>query len=247
MSDRLIFICYSEKDTKWMKLLQAQLGVLEQDGVQVFNKTTIGAGEDWVQRVEEALGKACVAVLLVSPDTLGPDFILKDEIKKVLTLRYEEGLRIFPIIVESCLWKRVDWLKRMGVRPSDQRPLQGRSAAKRAEELTSIVSEIAIIVDSAAELASPPGPTVLPESPDRVSKADTSPTAPIESSRAVQDLKAKRDKYLEKISELDRQIESSSSQTSPAGVATNPPASFGEGPGESISSQTITKPLESER
>jgi hypothetical protein len=134
----------------------------------------------------------------------------------------------------------------MGVRPKDK-SLEEKSAAKATRELTNIVVEISKIIGSLADPDNQPGPPLQPESPDRVSKADTSATAPIESSRAVQDLKAKRDKYLQKINELDRQIESSSSQTSSTGVEANQAASFGEGPGESISSQTTTKPFESER
>jgi hypothetical protein len=237
MSDRLIFICYNEKDKKWKQLLEEQLGVLEQDGLEVFSDTNIETGEDRIQKIEEALRRACVAVLLVSAGSLNPKLILSEERKTLLTLRDQQGLRIFPIIVRSCLWEKVEWLSRLGVRPRDKKPLEEKSAAKTNRELTDIVAEIAKIVAATTGLDSQPA-AVQPETPDRVSKADTSATAPVESSRNVQNLKAKRAKYLEKISELDRQIESSSSQTSSTGVDANLPASFGEGLGENISPQT---------
>jgi hypothetical protein len=117
----------------------------------------------------------------------------------------------------------------MGVRPKDKKPLEGKSVAKTNLELTDIVAEIAKIVAASTGLGTQPT-TVQPEVPDRV---QAPPVLPIQAPpRRVQDLEAEYEETKKKLSELHKQIELSSSQSSSTGAEANIPASFGEGPGE---------------
>jgi len=188
MSDRLIFICYSRKDKKWKELLEEQLGVLEQQGsLAVWSDSDIGAGEDWYQKILDALQKACVAVLLVSAGSLNSKFILREEVVRLLKLRDEEGLRIFPIIATDCLWEEVEWLSRMQVRPRDRRPLQEKSAPKKATELRNVAAEIAKIVGASAKLASLTGSQGPREPQNRAPAPESSTKADEEDSQKLRE------------------------------------------------------------
>jgi len=147
MTKPAIFISYSHKDEKWKDRLVTQLGVLEQQGTfEVWTDREIGAGEDWNQKIEDALQNARIAIFLVSANSLTSHFILKEEVVRMLERRTREGLRIIPIIVGDCLWQRVEWLARMQVRPQGGRPLQEMTRARREAELSKIVMEVADVL-----------------------------------------------------------------------------------------------------
>src|SRR5205823_2102463 len=147
MSKPSIFISYSHKDEKWKDLLESQLRVLAMEGsYEVWTDRQIGAGQDWNEEIEKALQKASVAILLVSANFLTSKYILEKEVGNTLTRRDKEGLSVIPIIVSDCPWEHVKWLSKMQARPRDGRPLQGMSAARKAKELTQIVTEVAKII-----------------------------------------------------------------------------------------------------
>jgi hypothetical protein len=87
--------------------------------------------------------RADVAILLISADFLRSRFILGTEVPTLLQRRHDEGLRIYPILVRGCVWKRITWLKPMQVRTDRGKPLPG---GKNGDELLpDIVTEIADI------------------------------------------------------------------------------------------------------
>jgi tetratricopeptide (TPR) repeat protein len=153
MTSPTVFISYSHKDEVWKDHLVTHLGVLQQEDIlDVWDDRRIGAGEDWYQKIEEAIAKARVAVLLVSADFLTSKFIRSKEIPNLLERRDEEGLRIFPVIIKPCAWKQVKWLKKMNLRPKDGRALSGGSDFEIDTNLVAIAEEIASIVLRTAEM-----------------------------------------------------------------------------------------------
>ena len=141
MAKPSIFVSYSHKDRTWMLRFLTHLEVLG-DTFDVWTDDKIGAGEAWDARIEAAMAKASVAVLLVSANSLTSKFILKREIVELLKRRDREGLKVFPVIVRQCAWRRVEWLAAMQVRPLDGRPLYGRKGADIDTELTKIALEL---------------------------------------------------------------------------------------------------------
>ncbi|MGH9425922.1 MAG: TIR domain-containing protein, partial [Terriglobia bacterium] len=119
--------------------------------VEVWTDSKIGTGEDWEKEISEALQNACVAILVVSASSLNTKYILKEERARLLRLRDQEGLRIFPLIATDCGWGDVTWLANMQVRPRDRRPLQEKSAARKNSELTNLAAEIAKIIGASTQ------------------------------------------------------------------------------------------------
>ncbi|MFL6203401.1 MAG: TIR domain-containing protein, partial [Thermoanaerobaculia bacterium] len=119
-----IFISYSHKDEAWKDRLASHLGVLaKQELLDLWDDRRIGAGEEWFEEIEAAIEDADVAVLLVSADFLNSKFILEEEVPRFLQRRVDDGLKVFPLVVRHCLWKRVAWLSRLQLRPKDGKPL----------------------------------------------------------------------------------------------------------------------------
>jgi len=177
MTSPTVFISYSHKDEVWKDRLVTHLGVLQQEGLlDLWDDRRIGAGADWYQKIEEAIARASVAVLLVSADFLTSKFILSKEIPRLLERRDKEGLRIFPVIIKPCTWKHVKWLARMNLRPKDGRPIQGGSEFEVETDLATIAEEIAGIIGPTVEMPEKEG--YIPLGPKKISLAKLPSTNP---------------------------------------------------------------------
>jgi tetratricopeptide (TPR) repeat protein len=172
-----VFISYSHNDEVWKDRLVTHLGVLQQEGIlDLWDDRSIGAGEDWYQKIEEAIARASVAVLLVSADFLTSKFILSKEIPRLLERRDKEGLRIYPVILKPCAWKHVKWLARMNLRPKDGRPIQGGTEFQVETDLTTVADEIAGIMGPTVEMPKKEG--YIPLGPEKISLAKLPSTNP---------------------------------------------------------------------
>ncbi len=142
-----VFISYSHKDENWKAKLVTHLEVLQQEGfLDLWDDSRISAGEDWYQKIQEAIEMARVAILLVSADFLTSNFIRKEEIRRLLERRDKEGLWIFPVILKPCVWDEVEWLSRMQVRPKNGEPLIGGNEYQIESNLATIAKEIVTII-----------------------------------------------------------------------------------------------------
>jgi hypothetical protein len=149
MTKPTVFISYSHKDEDWKDRLVTHLGVLQQEGLlDLWDDRRIGAGEDWYQKIEEAIAKARATVLLVSADFLTSNFIMSKEVPRLLERKDKEGLRIFPVIIRPCAWKHVKWLARMNLRPRDGEPISSGDEHQIDADLAAIVDEVAAIIES---------------------------------------------------------------------------------------------------
>jgi hypothetical protein len=155
MSEPLVFISYSHVDKRWKDRLEAHLRLLQFEGVlEIWTDRQIGPGQDWYQKIEDAMYRASAAVLLVSANSLTSKFILREEVATLLQRRNREGLPIYPVIVRPCAWQQVAWLARMQCRPTDGRPLSCGTDHQINSDLADIAGEVAGILK--------PVPSTLP-------------------------------------------------------------------------------------
>jgi hypothetical protein len=139
-----IFISYSHKDEQEKDALLAQLRALRHQA-DVWHDDRIGAGENWEQKINEAMEQASVAVLLITANFLASDTIERLELPKLLARHEKDGLPIVPIIARFCAWEVVDWLAPINVRPKNGTPVWSRNSDAH-EELYKIALEIVAIL-----------------------------------------------------------------------------------------------------
>ncbi len=138
-----VFLSYSHKDEVWKDRLQTHLRVLEKQGLlETWEDRRIGGGSGWLEDIQEAMERASVAVLLISADFLTSEFILKEEVPRLLQRQRESGLSVLPVIVRSCAWKEVGWFREIQVLPPDGKPLASFTGDRRDAELANIALEI---------------------------------------------------------------------------------------------------------
>lgn len=108
-----LFISYSHRDADILERLLVHLRPLERDGlVDAWNDTRIAAGADWKLEIQNALQHARTAILLISANFLASDFIVSDELPKLLDAAQKHGTLILPIIVKPSRFARDPMLNR---------------------------------------------------------------------------------------------------------------------------------------
>lgn len=198
MEKTTIFICYSKEDEKWKKLLVKQLDVLQQY-YDTWTEGEIKGGEDRLEKLEEAIRAARVAIFLVSSDSLNSQFLGREDVASLLE-RQKEDLRVIPLIVKDCAYQFVAWIARTKVRPEDEIPLRKKKAADVDTELVKLVKEVSKIIGSSASALT--GSQRLGEPQNRAPSSEP-PTTPNEKSRQRRD---KLRRLEEQVAALKREL-----------------------------------------
>ena len=138
-----VFISYSHKDKVWLDKLQTHLKPLVRNKrVSVWADTDIKAGSKWRNEIRNAILRAKVAVLLVSPEFLASDFIADNELPTILNAAENEDLTIIWIPVSSSLYNETS-IEDYQAAHDPSEPLDKLSDAAKNEALVAICRKIA--------------------------------------------------------------------------------------------------------
>ena len=140
---RELFISYSHLDRSWLERLRKHLKRLEnRHGLQRWDDSRLQAGDLWREEIEQALARAKVALLLVSPDFLASDFIDGVELPPLFKAAEREGLKILWVLLRPAYWEsHEDLAKYQRVIPR-RRAVSLLSDAEQDEAMVQIAKEI---------------------------------------------------------------------------------------------------------
>jgi hypothetical protein len=106
----VVFVSYSRKDAEWLRRIATMLDPLVRGRrCELWFDTLIGTGEQWRPEIEDAIARADIALLLVSPDFLASDFIMDEELPALI----RRGVRLAPVLLRPSLYGVVDELMRV--------------------------------------------------------------------------------------------------------------------------------------
>jgi hypothetical protein len=108
-----IFVSYSHTDIEYLDRLRIHLKPFEKKGqIDIWVDTKIKAGDNWKEKINVALNKSVIAILLISADFLASDFIVDNELPPLLKAAEEKGKIILPLIVKPCRFTSDDILSK---------------------------------------------------------------------------------------------------------------------------------------
>jgi formylglycine-generating enzyme required for sulfatase activity len=202
-----LFISYSRKDREFLERFWTHLSPLEEDyGLQRWDDTRIQPGKIWLQEIEQALQRAKVALLLVSPDFLASGFIRRKELPILFEAARQGGLTILWLPIRPCSWKRHRQIEQYQAVGSLEPTLAEMSAVEMDREMVRITDRIHELFEQigkerlAAQEAAQAEAMALRQTEQRVlaeqeAKRQAEETAQIERLRADTDARAEAERW----------------------------------------------------
>jgi 8-oxo-dGTP pyrophosphatase MutT (NUDIX family) len=100
-----VFVCYSRKDERWRQLITEWLRpVQDTHPITVWSDKNIDPGTEYFIEIDNAIAHARIALLLVSASFLASDFIMKEELPRILAAR-SRGLTVLWVPTSRSIWQ----------------------------------------------------------------------------------------------------------------------------------------------
>jgi len=97
-----VFISYSHVDRPWLDIIMRHFKPLK-DRIDFWEDSQIVPGQKWEEEIRNAISRAKVALLLVSADFFGSEFITKQEIPPLLKAAEKDGATILFLVLKPCM------------------------------------------------------------------------------------------------------------------------------------------------
>ena len=148
MVRRELFISYSHRDLKWLEQLRTHLKPLERNyNLERWDDSRIKPGDKWLAEIEQALARAAVALLLVSPDFVASDFIDRKEMPSLLDAAQNQGLAILWVPLRPISLKLFPQIEQYQALFSPERTLADMTAVEQDRTLAKISETILETID----------------------------------------------------------------------------------------------------
>jgi internalin A len=116
----LVFISYSHQDKRFLDELLTHLKPYLRTRITAWSDRQIQPGSQWFDEIKDALARTSVAVMLVSPNFLGSDFIHEHELGPLLRDAEAGGVRILWVLIRDCSWKETPLKGYQAAAPTDK-------------------------------------------------------------------------------------------------------------------------------
>lgn len=148
-SKKTIFVSYSHKDTIYLERIKIHLKPLERKGViKLWSDTLILSGEKWKEKIEVALDKAAIALLLVSADFMASEFIINNELQPILKSAESKGTIIIPIVIKPCRFLREPSISQFQAANDPTNPLCKLSEYEQEDVYEKVAHRIELAISS---------------------------------------------------------------------------------------------------
>ncbi|MES9992608.1 MAG: toll/interleukin-1 receptor domain-containing protein [Candidatus Thiodiazotropha sp.] len=135
-----VFISYSHANPVWFRRLEIQLAGLR-DKLDVWSDEDIPVGTDWFPRIQSALDRAKIAIMLVTPEFVASDFIRTHEVPRILEAAKRGDLTLFWILVSDSHYEQLG-LDTKQASHNIAKPLDSLTRSKRNQTLKTITRKV---------------------------------------------------------------------------------------------------------
>lgn len=118
-----VFVSYAHADEELRRQLDVHPASLKRQGIiDVWHDRRITAGEDFAHAIDEALIRANIVLLLVSPD-FASDYCYDVEMHTALEREARGEAVVIPVILRDCEWHGLQF-GRLRATPTDGKPIR---------------------------------------------------------------------------------------------------------------------------
>jgi hypothetical protein len=142
-----VFVSYSHFDKEFLTEIQRHFKPFL-DRIDYWDDTKILPGQKWKEEIENALKNTKVAILLISTDFLGSDFVMNHELPRLLESAEKNGTVILSLILKPCLFEEFDDLNKFQAMNPPSKPITKMSENERDEILVNLVRQTKRILES---------------------------------------------------------------------------------------------------
>jgi TIR domain len=135
-----VFISYSHSDNSFLTEIQRHFKPFL-NKIDYWDDTKILPGQKWKEEIENALKQTKVAILLISTDFLGSDFVMNHELPKLLKSAEKDGTVILSVILKPCLFEEFADLNKFQAMNPPSRPISKMSEDERDDILVNLVRQ----------------------------------------------------------------------------------------------------------
>jgi hypothetical protein len=139
-----LFYSYSHKDASFCDLLETHLKALQRSGlIRTWYDRKIDAGAEWSEQIRQAMERAGIILLLISPDFIASDFCYEIELPYAIK-RHELGEAVvIPILLRPAVYQDAPFAK-LEMLPKGARPVI--QWGRRDDAFNDIASSIRSII-----------------------------------------------------------------------------------------------------
>lgn len=135
-----VFISYSHQDKSFLNDIQRHFKPFLSK-IDYWDDSKIQPGQKWKKEIEEAIQQTKVAILLVSTDFLGSEFITSDELPPLLNAAEKEGAVILIVILKPCLFEEFPELNQFQAMNPPSKPISRMTEDDKEELLVNLVRQ----------------------------------------------------------------------------------------------------------
>jgi len=135
-----VFVSYSHLNKDYLVDIQRHFKPFLHQ-IDFWDDTKILPVQKWKEEIKKALHETKVAILLVSTDFLGSDFIATDELPPLLKAAEEEGAVILTVILKPCLFEEFDELNQFQAMNPPSRPVIRMDYDEKEELFVNLVRQ----------------------------------------------------------------------------------------------------------
>jgi len=135
-----VFVSYSHIDSDYLKDVKRHFKPFLKQ-IDFWEDTKILPGMKWKDEIHKAINETKIAILLVSTDFLGSDFIANDELPPLLKAAEEEGAVILTVILKPCLFEEYDDLNQFQAMNPPSKPISKMDINEKEELFVNLVRQ----------------------------------------------------------------------------------------------------------
>lgn len=135
-----VFVSYSHADSEFLDDLKRHFKPFLKN-IEFWDDTQIKPGQKWKDEIKKNIESCKVAILLVSTDFLGSEFISTHEIPPLLKAAEENGATILTVILKPCLIEEFDDLNQYQFMNAPSKPVIKLDYAEKEELYVNLVRQ----------------------------------------------------------------------------------------------------------